>query len=103
MNHYTAGQLVASDASFYDVTPALADPTTVTVTYRVTNTPGSTTLTYAGSSTPGTGYIYRTATGSYHLRLDSTPFIGYLIWSWLGSGANVQTVGPDSAVIHPNP
>lgn len=61
----------------------LADPTTVTLTYRVNQ--GS-PVTLTTSSTPA---IVKDGTGLYHVVLDTTNLPGLWTYRWQGTGAVV--------------
>ena len=100
MNTYSSGQIVITNGTFLDENNNPMDPTSVVVQYNASNTP-LVTLTYAGSTTSGTGYIFKTSTGNYQLRIDTTPLIGYLKWQYLGGGVG-QTTNASSAIIYPD-
>jgi hypothetical protein len=95
-NQYDAGDQVIVSTYFWPLTAPviggflqaksdntgyqLADPTTVTLTYRI-NQGAPTTLTY------GVGGIVKDGVGLYHAILDTTLLPGLWVYRWQGTGA----------------
>lgn len=98
-NQYDAGDQVIVSTYFWPLTTPviggflqpksdntgyqLADPTTVTLTYRI-NQGAPATLTT--SSSPA---IVRDSVGLYHVILDTTNLPGLWVYRWQGTGAVV--------------
>lgn len=92
MTTYMSGSLVRATGTFLDINGAAADPTTVTLKYKK-DAASTTTLTYAG------GGVTKTATGVYHVDLDTTGWAGpdTQLWTleWIGTGT-VVAIATDS-------
>jgi hypothetical protein len=87
---YMSGALVRETGRFYDVTGALADPTAVTLKYKI-GTGATQSVTF-----PGT--IIRESVGTFHYDFDTTGYAGpgqveYTL-EWIGTGA-VQAIVTD--------
>jgi len=93
-NEYDIGDLVRSSAPFTDEDGAAADPTTVTVKYRL-GTGAITTLVYGED-----GALVKDSTGNYHVDIEAT-VKGILYVYWLGEGT-VQAADSDFWVVKPS-
>lgn len=102
MSSYTQGALVDFFLPFVNedgVTPV--DPTTVAFKYSC-GTTGPVTLTYSGASSAGTGIIWRTGTGNYTARVDTTPFYGTFTGEAISTGVG-QTTNTTQVIILQRP
>ena len=100
---YYAGNLVDFFATFTNAAGAATDPSTVAFVYK-NSTSSSITLTWDGSSSsPALGTVWRTGTGTFTARIDTTNMVaGTLNTSWESTGSS-QAVGVDVVMIKANP
>lgn len=94
------GNLLDCSGTFKNASGTATDPTTVTFVWKCGSSTG--TYTYSGSSTPTTGTVWKTGTGAYTARIDTTGLSGTLSMSFEGTGA-LQAVGVLVATILVNP
>src|SRR5215472_6709212 len=94
---WISGSLATSTATFLDDTGSPADPTTITLKYKVGS--GSTT-TVVYPSAP----VTRASTGVYQAELDTSGFSGpgQQLWTieWIGTGT-VQAIGVSYFLVTP--
>jgi len=83
-NVYTIGQQVQLTATFTNTAGAAADPTTITLKYRVPATGVVTTKTY------GVDALIRSSTGVYYFNLTLN-VAGEWWYRWEGAGAIIAT------------
>jgi hypothetical protein len=86
-----SGSLVTSTATFKDVNGNVADPSTITLKYKIGS---ASTVTVVYPAAP----ITRSGTGVYLAELDTTGYAGPdpQLWAteWIGTGA-VQAIAAD--------
>ena len=95
------GNLIDCSVVFKTAAGTATDPSTVTFVWNC-GASGPTTYAYAGSSTPGAGTVWRTGTGAFTARFDTTGLAGTVNMSFEGSGT-LQAVGVLVANIAANP
>lgn len=94
---YPSGTTVTDTVSFYNSTGVLADPDTISCTYKVGGGDPGTTVTYAD------GQITKVSTGVYSFDFVTTwegPGIIMYTLTWTGTGAVASTCD-DSFYVRP--
>jgi hypothetical protein len=94
---YESGALVTTSAAFVNEAGAAADPSTITLKYKLDGA-ATTTVTYPTSP------IVKDSVGNYHADLATAGFTGpgYQAWfiEWTGAGA-VTAIQNDAWLVQP--
>lgn len=98
---YTQGDLVDFPFSIVDEQGTLVDPDIVEFNFTC-GTVGPIKFTYTGASAPGTNTVWRTGTGEYRARVDTTSMSGTFKGAGISRGVG-QAVGSIQVIIIPNP
>ena len=99
---YNQGDLVDCPMTFKDESGVLVDPGHVWFNFQCGSF-GVQKIEWDGSSTsPATGTVWKTGTGNYTARVDTTPFYGQFNGAGIGTGVG-QAVGPISFLVAQNP
>ena len=101
ITQFYQGNLIDVFGTFTNEAGAATDPTTVKFQWAC-GTAAPTTYTYSGSSTPATASVWRTGTGTYTARVDTTGLVGTLNMSYESTGT-AQAVGVTVVSIVTNP
>jgi len=97
---YVQGDLVDFPFSVIDESGNLVDPDIVEFNFTC-GTVGPIKFTYTGALTPGTNTVWRTGTGEYRARVDTTSMSGTFQGAGISRGVG-QAVGTISVLIVPN-
>ena len=95
------GNLVDCSVTFKTAAGTPTDPTAVTFLWK-NGTTAATTYTYSGASSPATATVWKTGTGAYTARFDTTGLVGTVNMAFEGTGT-LQAVGVLVATIAINP